>query len=958
MGPVPRSCRCVTRERRSPARVASGLVLIATALGARSMAAEPGPSADTYTRSLKPLLASRCFPCHGGLRQQAGLRLDTVALMEQGGESGGVIRKGRPDESPMLARVSDPDPLARMPPEGEGEPLSPEQLAMLRDWIAAGCPAPPDERPEPDPRDHWAFRPRTTPAVPAIAAASGVCNPIDAFLGEARAEAGVTARPEAPRAVLVRRLFIDLIGLPPLPEDLEAAESDPAADWYERLVDRLLGDPRHGERWARHWMDIWRYSDWWGLGNEHRYSQKHMWHFRDWIVESLNADVPYDEMVRQMLAADEYFPEEPAKLRATGFLARNWFLFNRTPWMDETVEHVGKGLLGLTLNCAKCHDHKYDPISQEDYYRFRSFFEPIETRLDVVEGEGDLEQDGIPRVFDGHLERPTHLFLRGEDTQPDTTRPLVPGIPEALSFGALEVKPVSLPRTVSDPVRRPWVIDAHLSTARRAVESADAALAKALEQERIAGIAIAAEEKPDGPAAPPGSAPAIESARALLMAAERERHTAEAAAAVARATLESVIRRAEATRLALATDAVSTADARSDGTVPPVARAAAQAAARAERQVVVARARQKVVALEGRLAVASDDKKPAIDKELPAARDAVIAAEQAVEGAGEMFSPLVGAKWTPTRFNSSGKDDPAVAFPETSTGRRTALAEWIVDPRNPLTARVAANHLWNRHMGRPLVATVFDLGRKGQAPTQPRLLDWLAGELVEGPREHGTGERRGWSLKHLHRLICTSAAYRMQSSIAGGEVAMTLDPDNELLWRREPIRLEAQVVRDSILFLAGTLDPTRGGPPVAEADQPGSRRRSLYFWHSDISRNAFLTTFDDAAVTECYERDRSIVPQQALALSNAAIVHDASAAIATRLQAGVASMDDQGFLERAFRMILHRAPGSAERSACGAAMASWRDLPGDGRTGAGASEPARVLLVWALLNHNDFLTLR
>jgi hypothetical protein len=294
-----------------------------------------------------------------------------------------------------------------------------------------------------------------------------------------------------------------------------------------------------------------------------------------------------------------------------------------------------------------------------------------------------------------------------------------------------------------------------------------------------------------------------------------------------------------------------------------------------------------------------------------------------------------------------------VAFPATSTGRRTALANWIVDPRNPLTARVAVNHIWMRHIGKPLVSTVFDFGRKGNAPTHPKLLDWLASELVDGP--HGG---RGWSMKHLHRLIVTSAAYRMGSTTAGAEASLKADPDNQFLWRREPVRLESQVVRDCILALAGTLDSTMGGPSVGAGDT-NSRRRSVYFWHSDIDRNLFLTMFDDATVKECYRRDQSIVPQQALALSNAALVHDSATKIAERIiaagTADGASMSDEAFLDRAFVMLLDRRPSADERAACSAAIGKWRALPKP--AGAGA-DPALVHMVWALLNHNDFVTLR
>ena len=187
--------------------------------------------------------------------------------------------------------------------------------------------------------------------------------------------------------------------MPPTLEQIKEADSDREDGWYERLADRLLNSPQHGERWARHWMDIWRYSDWWGLGDQLRNSQQHIWHWRDWIVDSLNANVPYDEMIRSMLAADELYPNDLDKLRATGFLARQYFLFNRHSWLDETVEHVSKGFLGLTMNCAKCHDHKFDPIEQADYYRMRAFFEPYYVRMDSVPTEPDLTRDGIPRVL-------------------------------------------------------------------------------------------------------------------------------------------------------------------------------------------------------------------------------------------------------------------------------------------------------------------------------------------------------------------------------------------------------------------------------------------------------------------------------------------------------------------------------------------------------------------------------
>ncbi len=297
-----------------------------------------------------------------------------------------------------------------MPPASEGEGLSGKEIALLRDWIDQGAAGPADEKPEPDPKDHWAFRAPVRPELPRLGGDARPRNPIDAFLAAARRNAGLTPQPPADRPTLLRRVYLDLVGLPPSREQLQAFLADTAPDAYERVVDRLLASPQYGERWGRHWMDIWRYSDWWGLGDEVRNSQKHIWHWRDWIVESLNADKGYDQMLREMLAADELYPDDLDRLRATGFLARHYFKFNRNTWLDETVEHTSKAFLGLTMNCAKCHDHKYDPIAQADYYRFRAFFEPYQVRTDEVPGEADPEKDGIPRAFDCNLDAPTYLL--------------------------------------------------------------------------------------------------------------------------------------------------------------------------------------------------------------------------------------------------------------------------------------------------------------------------------------------------------------------------------------------------------------------------------------------------------------------------------------------------------------------------------------------------------------------
>ncbi len=805
-----------------------------------------------YEETLKPLFRERCYACHGALKQKGDLRLDTVAAMH----AGQVINRQHPKESVLLQRTAAADPEERMPPPHEGEALDTAMLGLLEAWLVEGAPAPLDELPEAPPEAHWAYQPIVRPPLPEGSAAS---HPIDAFLEEQWRSQGLAPAGEASPETLIRRAFLDLIGLPPKESDWGAWLGEWSPQRYERLVDQLLDDPRHGERWARHWMDIWRYSDWWGLGEQRRNSQERLWHWRDWIVESLNADLPYDEMIRLMLAADELYPEDLSKLRATGFLARNFFLFNRTQWMDEVVEHVSKGFLGITMNCAKCHDHKYDPIDQRDYFRLRAFFEPYHVRQDLPPGETDLSQAGVPRVFDALLDEATYRFIRGEESQPDTSEVMVPGVPELLAFDDLAIEPVSLPTAAWQPVRRPWVLRAHERAARQALE-----------------------ENPDN--------------------------------RIRQLEWESVQARVVATRAAWKGDAIAE-----------------------RREAIVAERRLAVARAEEALRVAGED----ADKQAKA-REAVTEAKKAlvkpVDDA-ESFTPFKGAQWVATRFLDSTKDDPALGFPSTSTGRRRALAAWITDARNPLTARVAVNHLWTRHFGKPLVRSVFDFGRKEPEPVQRKLIDWLAAELIA----------RDWHMKPMHRLLMQSEAYRRASSSLGAEVALARDPDNALWWRREPIRLESQVVRDAVLALAGTLDNQMGGPSVPGAAQDDSHRRSLYFFHSNNDRNAFLTLFDEAAVKECYQREQSIVPQQALALSNSRLVEEALPAIVGQLGGGACSDDE--FVSVAFLQLLGLAVSGDDRARSLAALQAWK--------GVGNSIlDARAQLVWTLINHNDFVTLR
>ena len=924
-----------------------------------------------YLRQIKPVLQARCYACHGVLKQEAGLRLDTAELARKGGESGLVIRLGEPTTSPLLQRVMSLDEAERMPPEGE--PLTPGEIAALRGWIEAGAMAPPGESPERDPRDHWAFQapirvpvPRFQPGardvpvtdkLPGTEAVFVGKNPIDAFLAVTYQQRGLQPQPAAEKRVWLRRVSLDLIGLPPTPDELAAFLADDSADAINRVVNRLLESPHYGERWGRHWMDIWRYSDWWGLGEDARNSQKHIWHWRDWIVESLNADQGYDQMLREMLAADELYPEDPQRLRAGGYLGRQYFKFNRTSWLDETIEHTAKGMLGLTFNCAKCHDHKYDPFSQADYYRFRALFEPYQLRLDATNGQIDFEKDGIPRPFDCNLEAKTYLHLRGDDRNPDLNQVMEPAFPRFLAIPSPPIKTVSLPAVAIQPGLRLQVVEAYQQQAEQLIVKKHQELAKAKtqlaageERDRLEAALTPEERLPRKPDQKPDQKPGeplvpVEQLKLAVVIAEKG--------------LVWAMAQPDAIRARAAAD-----QARHDPAQGARVAELAKAAARAERIVAAAKADEDLSRAQRDLIQAAMDKKAEAEAKVSTARTALEKGRMAIDEPSESFSSLRGASKA-LESNLETEDSRLKPFPSTSTGRRTALAHWVTDPGNPLTARVAVNHLWGRHFGRPLVATVFDFGRKGASPTHPELLDWLAVELMGGgPTELPAGKsaeeqppRRPWRMKHLHRLIVTSNAYRMTSSSAGAAAEnLVEDPENRYLWRMNPIRMESQIVRDALLSLAGELDLTMGGPSIPISNET-SRRRSLYFVHSNVEHQKFLSMFDDASVLDCYRRSESIIPQQALALENSPLANEMAEKITGRIMAGMTPLDDHEFIQCAFMTVLNVVPSVAEESTV---MTAMRDLAAAARL---AQRPnpegdTRVRIVQALLNHHDFVTVR
>jgi Protein of unknown function (DUF1553)/Protein of unknown function (DUF1549)/Planctomycete cytochrome C len=943
------------------------ILLLSGTVSSASGASDSGPI--DYMRQVKPLLKGRCYACHGSLKWKAGLRLDTGAAIRRGGDKGSAIEPGRPDESLLIERVTADDAGHRMPPEGA--PLTAEQVETLRAWIDQGAASPPDETPEADPRGHWAFSPPVRPAVPALRGAYRATNPIDAFLAAGHQRRGLVPLPMAEPNVLLRRLYLDLIGLPPTREQLHAFLADPSEEAYERVVDRLLASPQYGERWARHWMDVWRYSDWYGRRAvpDVLNSYAMIWRWRDWIVRSLNEDKGYDRMVSEMLAADEIAPVDDANLVATGFLVRNFYRWNYNSWMKDNVEHTGKAFLGLTFNCAHCHDHKYDPIRHEDYFALRAVFEPLELRHDRVPGEPDPGPypkyvygsaykpitSGMVRVFDEKLDARTFLYTRGESRNVVPGRPPIPpGVPAFLGGPPFRVEPIALPDEASYPGMKAFVRREEVASREVALGRAEQVLSQSRELTASASRALLEAEAKWAPglirafADPLLSTPAFASDTPTPPELAKARTGMEAARLsliVDEANLALALADLAALRARIAADNVR--NVRDGGEAEALRRAASHA----ERQAALDRAAVELARADRGVTAA----RASSSAEIAQASKVRVAAHKAHEAA------LAAA-----REDSSAYTPLSPVYPARSTGRRAALARWITDRTNPLAARVAVNHIWRWHFGTPLVATTHDFGRNGATPSHPELLDWLAVELME-PTSPGVSP---WSMKSLHRRIVTSSAYRMAShSNVADHPNLAIDPENRGYWHFPASRLEAEEVRDALLHVAGGLDETLGGPDIDFAQGLTSRRRSLYFTHHGEARMPFLELFDAPDACDAYRRTTSVVPQQALSLVNNGLVLDLSRGLSEQLwsEASAARDDEPGctesFLTAAFEQVLARPPSPRERELSKAFLARQAILlerAADPTRKGPAADPsalARRDLVHALFSHNDFLTI-
>ena len=797
--------------RLLPRFCVAALLLIWTPLFAQSNSIASKARVE-FARDVQPIFQTHCISCHGSEVQMSGLRLDNRQDALKGGKSGRpAIVPGKSSESLLIRYVSGLDPKIVMPPTGEK--LASAAINLLSDWIDEGAVWPEDKAGSTTQQgnrgiDHWAFKPMKTPAVPVVKNSAWVRNPIDSFvLSRLEGKDWTPSAAAEPRALL-RRVYLDVIGLPPSPAEQDAFLQSSTPEALDRVVSDLLARPGYGERWARYWLDLARYAE--TNGYERDATKPHVWRYRDYVIRALNEDKPFDRFILEQLAGDELADADAETLIATGF-------YRLGPWddepadpktdrydqLDDVVSTTAQVFLGLTLGCARCHDHKFDPLAQTDYYRMVAIFNGLQRPRN---GRTELDLP-VARPFevDAELAR-DHLL--------EAFRHQLAELREPLRREALRSKPSTLP---------PEAITAFLTDPQKRDETQQKLVEKfsALLDERIEAAA-----RPDEKAR-------IESLKEKI--AQTQSLTADLPRGYYMVEPEAV--------------------------PSPIH-----------------------VLIRGK----ADNLGPEVAPGMPA----VLVTEQ-----------------------------PVFPAPQRSSLRRLTLAHWIASAENPLTARVIVNRIWQHHFGEGLVRTPSDFGRMGERPTHPELLDWLASWFV----------REGWSIKKLHQLILTSNAYRMSKKWNPTYAAE--DPENRMLWRVSPRRLEVEAIWDSTLAVSGQLNSQMSGPSmypfVPEAalqghsdpdkiwksfDEADASRRAIYAF---IKRSMLVPLFEvldfcDTARSAASRQITSVGPQ-ALSLFNGDFVNRQARHLADRLEREAGpSIERQ--VERAYLLALCRPVKVSEKT--------------------------------------------
>jgi mono/diheme cytochrome c family protein len=903
-------------------KIAASFVVAVGYLAATAGAKEPSPTDEHFFAArVQPILARHCVDCHGADEAKSGLRFDTIAGLRRGGESGEpLIIAGRSDESYLLRRITAENARQRMPPDAD--PLPADDVAALRTWIDAGAKLPDGANAATELKlttDHWSFQPVVRPPTTTPG------REIDGFITAKLAEKKLSPSPEADRRTLVRRLYLIAHGLPPTPAEVQAFVDDRRPGAYERMVDRVLASPRFGERWARHWMDVVRYGD--TNGFETNRERKTAYHYRDYLIAAFNDDKPYDQFIREQLAGDAL--GAPA---ATGFLVAGPYdivksrevalqLMQRQDELADMVNTTATAFLGLTMGCARCHHHKFDPILQKDYYAMQAVFAGVrhgerplgtkpsaaaERELTKLKSELAAKEATLAELQKPRPPRDVAATKKESDSK---LRPPVTARLNEETFAPVEAIAVRFIILAANN-GQPCLDELELYDAAGKNVALAVAGAKAVASGTLAGHAIhQLAHVHDGQTGNAHSwisntvgrgwvqidLPAPTRLERVVWSRDRTGRYAD------RIPTEYKI------EVALAPGKWQTIAA-SDDREPFVSGAAkepsaAQLSAKEARQVErlkkeLAELRARITKLaEGETAwIGRFDAKPQPTHRLYR---------------GEPMQPReVVAPDALTVFGTLG-----LGVDEPEQQRRLRLAEWIASPQNPLTARVMVNRLWHYTFGVGLVDTPSDFGANGSRPTHPELLDWLADEFV----------RSGWSMKHVLRLLFNSATFR-QASTPRAEAA-AIDADGRLLWRYTPRRLEGEAIRDGILAASGALDLKLGGPGFylhnvqhenvvhyfpKEEFTPAEFRRMVYLYRVRAAPDGVFGAFDcpdGNSVTP--RRSRSNTPLQALNLFNSRFVVQQAEIFAERLQTE-AGDDVAKQIAIAFRLCFAREPDAFE----------------------------------------------
>jgi hypothetical protein len=866
-----------------------------------------------FDRQVRPILDRHCVACHGADRARGGLRLDSAAGAITGGDLGPAVVPGQPDESELLLAVLGEGATAQMPLDRP--PLPADEIATLRGWIQSGALAPDGESPAEISSDHWSLQPPRDAEPPDVDDEQWSRHPIDRFVLASLNRAGIAPSPEADRATLIRRLSLDLTGLPPTPEEIDAFLNDDRPNAYNRLVDRLLGSPRYGERWAQHWLDVIRWAETWGF--ETNSPRPNAWPYRDWVIRSLNEDLPYNRFLFEQLAGDTLGADAatgllvsgPANLPGQIGKDEESIRQARQDELDESIRTVGSAFMGLTIGCARCHSHKFDPITQRDYYAFQALFSGLQYGDRRFRGPEDdqwaARASGIRQEIEAARDR-----LESARESLGLRPSLSPSYHED-RFDPIEATAVRI------------VIEATHNGGRASLDELEA-----WEPSSLVNVALA----------------------------ERGGHASASSFALENQTRHP--------------DNLIDGKSIAEGYFPWIAERPGPAWARIDLDGAVTIDRVawsrgfdgfpvdyviEVLRPDGSWVAVADTKDRMLHEEDRRSADAVSivgASPGDLEQIVSLLSELRNKEGEYQRLAagpqvfSGSFTEPATTYllrrgdpmqllepmpPDTlavlgsldlsidaeDSDRRVALASHLTSPDHPLTARVMVNRVWQHHFGTGIVATPSDFGRMGEPPSHPELLDWLSINFV----------RNDWSLKGLHRLILTSRTYRQASTPRHD--ALAIDSDARLLWRFPPRRLEAEAIRDAILAVSGALNDQMAGPgfdffnqkgglsdyiPVEEFG-PSGWRRMIYATKIRMQAVDVFGAFDCPDAGQMTpKRSQSITPIQSLSLWNSPFVIRQASIFSDRVRAE-SGPDLQQQIDRATRLAIGRAPTGAEESA-------------------------------------------